>query len=42
MQALAAEQIQSFIEFQTWQKPGAINLDRVMESIHEAGGGGLR
>jgi arylsulfatase len=42
MQALAAEQIQSFKEFPPRQKAGAFNLDRIMEQVNEAGGGGLR
>ncbi len=41
VQALAAEQIQSFLEFPPRQKPGSFNLERVMEQVAEAGGGGL-
>jgi arylsulfatase len=41
MQALAAEQIQSFAQFPPRQKPGAFNLDSVLEQMDEAGGGGL-
>ena len=42
MQALAAEQIQSFREFPPRQKPAAFNLDTVLEKMQEASGGGLR
>ncbi len=41
MQALAAEQIQSFIEFPPRQKPAAFNLDTVLERMEDAAGGGL-
>ncbi|MDH3226722.1 MAG: arylsulfatase [Thermoleophilia bacterium] len=41
MQALAAEQIESFREFPPRQKPAAFNLDAVLEKMQEAGGGGL-
>jgi arylsulfatase len=41
MQALAAEQIQSFAEFPPRQKPAAFNLDSVLEAMDDAGGGGL-
>jgi arylsulfatase A-like enzyme len=41
MQALAAEQIQSFAEFPPRQKPAAFNLDSVLEQMDDAGGGGL-
>ncbi|MCP4168390.1 MAG: arylsulfatase [Chloroflexi bacterium] len=41
MQALAAEQIQSFIEFPPRQEPAAFNLDGVLEKMQEATGGGL-
>ena len=41
MQALAAEQIQSFIEFPPRQKPAAFNLDGVLEKMEESTGGGL-
>jgi arylsulfatase len=42
MQALAAEQVQSFREFPPRQKPGAFNLDRVIEQMKEATDGGMR
>ncbi|MDX2380890.1 MAG: sulfatase-like hydrolase/transferase, partial [Acidimicrobiia bacterium] len=42
MQALAAEQLQSFKDFPPRQKPGSFNLDRVMEQMTDAGGSGLR
>ena len=42
MQALAAEQLQSFRDFPPRQEPGAFNLDRVMEQMSDAGGSGLR
>ena len=42
MQALAAEQLQSFLEFPPRQKPGAFNLDRVIEQMESASDGGLR
>ena len=42
MQALAAEQIQSFRGFPPRQKSGSFNLDRVIEQVTEARGGGLR
>ena len=41
MQALAAEQIQSFLEFPPRQKPAAFNLDAVLEKMQDATGGGL-
>ena len=41
MQALAAEQAQSFREFPPRQKPAAFNLDRVLDQMQDAGGGGL-
>ena len=41
MQALAAEQLQSFLEFPPRQKPGAFNLDRVIEQMEAAADGGL-
>ncbi len=41
MQALAAEQIQSFIEFPPRQKPAAFNLDGVLEKMQAATDGGL-
>ncbi len=40
MQALAAEQIKSFVEFPPRQKPAAFNLDSVLEKMQEASGGG--
>jgi arylsulfatase len=42
MQALAAEQIQSFRDYPPRQKPAAFNLDRVLEQMQDASGGGLR
>ena len=42
MQALAAEQLQSFIEFPPRQKPAAFNLDRILEKAMDATSGGLR
>ena len=41
MQALAAEQVQSFREFPPRQKPAAFNLDSVLASLDDASGGGL-
>jgi arylsulfatase A-like enzyme len=41
MQALAAEQLQSFLEFPPRQKPAAFNLDGVMSQMEESAGGGL-
>jgi len=41
MQALAAEQLQSFIEFPPRQKPDAFNLDGVIAKMQEATDGGL-
>jgi arylsulfatase A-like enzyme len=41
MQKLAADQLQSFLDFPPRQKPGAFNLDRVLEQVAEAGGGGM-
>jgi arylsulfatase len=40
-QALAAEQLQTFAEFPPRQKPAAFNLDRVLETMQDATGGGL-
>jgi arylsulfatase len=42
MQALAAEQLQSFNDFPPRQKPGSFNLDRILEKTNEATSGGLR
>jgi arylsulfatase A-like enzyme len=42
MQALAAEQLQSFVEFPPRQKPAAFNLDSIMVQLDDAAGGGLR
>ena len=41
MQALAAEKLQSFLEFPPRQKPGAFNLDGVIEKMQVAADGGL-
>ncbi|MGB5565856.1 MAG: arylsulfatase [Acidimicrobiia bacterium] len=41
MQALAAEQLQSFREFPPRQKPAAFNLDSILASMADASGGGL-
>ena len=41
-QALVAQQIQSFKEFPPRQKPASFNLDRVLETLQEASGGGMR
>jgi arylsulfatase len=40
VQALVAQQIQSFREFPPRQKPASFNLDRVMEQLQDASGGG--
>ena len=40
-QALAAEQLKTFAEFPPRQKPAAFNLDRVLDQMQEATGGGL-
>jgi arylsulfatase len=40
-QALAAEQLKTFIDFPPRQKPAAFNLDRVLESMQNASGGGM-
>jgi arylsulfatase A-like enzyme len=40
-QALAAQQLQSFIDFPPRQKPAAFNLDGVLAAMEEAAGGGL-
>jgi len=40
--ALAAEQLQSFIEFPPRQDPAAFNLDSVMKAVTAASGSGLR
>lgn len=42
MQALTAEQIQSFKDFPPRQKPAAFNLDGVLAKMQDASGGGLR
>ena len=42
MQALAAEQIQSFRDFPPRQEPGSFNLDAIMKQVTDAGGSGLR
>jgi arylsulfatase len=40
-QAYVADQIQSLAEFPPRQKPAAFNLDRVLEQLQDATGGGL-
>ena len=40
-QVLAAQQLQSFIDFPPRQKPAAFNLDGVLAAMEEAAGGGL-
>jgi arylsulfatase len=42
MQALAAEQIQSFKEFPPRQKPDSFNLDAVLAKMEDVRSGGLR
>ena len=39
-QALASEHIATYKEFPPRQKPGSFNLDRVLEKLLEASGGG--
>jgi arylsulfatase len=41
-QSLAAEQLQTFIEFPPRQDPASFNLDNVMKAVTEAAGSGLR
>ena len=41
-QAYVAQQIQSFKDFPPRQKPASFNLDRVMETLEDASGGGSR
>lgn len=40
-QALVGQQIQSFKDFQPRQKPASFNLDRVLEQLQDASGGGV-
>ena len=40
MQALVATEIENFVKFPPRQKPASFNLDAVMRSLQEAGGGG--
>ena len=40
-QALTAEQIQTFKELPSRQKPAAFNLDRILEKMQEAADGSL-
>jgi arylsulfatase A-like enzyme len=40
-QNIVAQQVQSFLEFPPRQEPASFNLDRVLESMQEASGGGL-
>lgn len=42
VQALAAEQLQSFAEFPPRQDPASFNLDGVMKAVTDAAGSGLR
>jgi arylsulfatase len=42
MQALAAEQVQTFKEFPPRQKPDAFNLDSVLAKMEDVRSGGLR
>jgi arylsulfatase len=42
IQALVAQQIQSFRDFPPRQKPASFNLDRVLEQLQDASGGGMR
>ena len=41
-QALVAQQIQSFKDFPPRQKPASFNLDRILETLQDASGGGMR
>jgi arylsulfatase A-like enzyme len=41
-QSLVGEQIQSFKDFPPRQKPASFNLDRVLEQLQDASGGGAR
>jgi arylsulfatase A-like enzyme len=41
VQALVAQQIQSFRDFPPRQKPASFNLDRVLESLQDASGAGM-
>ncbi len=41
MAALAAEQLQSFIDFRPRQKPAAFNWTGLMAQMEDAAGGGL-
>jgi arylsulfatase len=41
MQALAAEQLQSFKEFPPRQKPASFNLDAVMDKMQSASDGSM-
>ncbi|HEY7321566.1 MAG TPA: hypothetical protein VIE89_28715 [Candidatus Binatia bacterium] len=40
VQALVAQQIQSFKDFSPRQKPASSNLDRMLEQLQESSGGG--
>lgn len=42
IEALAAEQLQPFIEFPPRQKPAAFNFDTVLEHMNDAPGSGLQ
>ena len=39
MQALVAEQIETFMKFPPRQKPASFNLDAVMRQLEDASGG---
>ena len=40
MQALVAEQIESFIKYPPRQKPASFNLDAVLKQLEDSSGGG--
>jgi arylsulfatase len=42
MQALVAQQLDGFVKFPPRQKPASFNLDRVLESLQDASGAGMR
>jgi arylsulfatase len=41
LQAVVAQEIEAFLKFPPRQKPAAFNLDRVMEKLQDASGGGM-